>query len=63
MSVEQQSIASPEEVFDADDVAELKEFELDVQFAETGDVLNEFLRPTDDNCGRTCESACPQSCP
>lgn len=38
------------------------EFDLDFSLVESGPVVNELLRMTDDNCGRTCESAC-NSCP
>ena len=39
------------------------EFDLDVSIVESGRVLTELLRATDDGCGTTCESACPASCP
>lgn len=38
------------------------EFDLDVSIVESGPVVAELMRNTDDNCGRTCESACT-SCP
>ncbi len=34
------------------------EFELDVSIVESGPVIDELMRLTDDNCGTTCESAC-----
>jgi FxLD family lantipeptide len=34
------------------------EFDLDVRIVESGPVIAELLRLTDDNCGQTCESAC-----
>lgn len=34
------------------------EFDLDVSIVESGPVINELMRLTDDNCGATCESAC-----
>lgn len=38
------------------------EFDLDVSIVESGPVVAELMRSTDDNCGHTCESACI-SCP
>ncbi|EWC64506.1 hypothetical protein UO65_0113 [Actinokineospora spheciospongiae] len=38
------------------------EFDLDVSIVESGPVVDELLRLTDDGCGATCESAC-NSCP
>jgi FxLD family lantipeptide len=38
------------------------EFDLDVSIVESGPVVAELMRNTDDNCGQTCESACI-SCP
>lgn len=38
------------------------EFDLDVSIVESGPVIDELMRLTDDNCGTTCESACT-SCP
>lgn len=38
------------------------EFDLDVSIVESGSVITELMRLTDDNCGSTCESAC-NSCP
>lgn len=40
-----------------------EDFDLDIRFAESGPVIEELLRPTDDNCGHTCESACTPTCP
>ena len=34
------------------------EFDLDVSIVESGPVIDELMRLTDDNCGTTCESAC-----
>jgi FxLD family lantipeptide len=34
------------------------EFDLDVSIVESGPMIAELLRLTDDNCGATCESAC-----
>lgn len=38
------------------------DFDLDISIVESGPVLTELVRLTDDNCGHTCESACT-SCP
>lgn len=35
------------------------EFDLDVSIIESGPVVAELMRLTDDGCGRTCETACP----
>ncbi len=34
------------------------DFDLDVQFVEMGSAAEELMRPTDDGCGSTCQSAC-----
>jgi FxLD family lantipeptide len=34
------------------------DFELDVSIVESGPVLSELLRSTDNGCGQSCESAC-----
>ncbi|MGH4015930.1 MAG: FxLD family lanthipeptide [Pseudonocardiaceae bacterium] len=34
------------------------EFDLDVSLVESGPVVTELMRLTDDGCGQTCESAC-----
>lgn len=39
------------------------EFDLDVSIVESGPVVTELMRLTDDGCGQTCESACMDSCP
>lgn len=39
-----------------------EDFDLDIRFVKSGQVAEELLRPTDDGCGHTCESACPQTC-
>lgn len=61
-------VASPEEsdTAAAGMVAESpapEEFDLDIRFVESGPVVEELLRPTDDGCGQTCESACSRTCP
>lgn len=38
------------------------EFDLDISIVESGPVIDELIRLTDDNCGTTCDSAC-NSCP
>ncbi|MPZ64707.1 MAG: FxLD family lantipeptide [Pseudonocardiaceae bacterium] len=38
------------------------DFDLDVSIVESGLVVAELMRNTDDECGKTCESAC-LSCP
>ncbi|MGH8885339.1 MAG: FxLD family lanthipeptide [Egibacteraceae bacterium] len=35
------------------------EFDLDVSIVESGPVIDDLMRLTDDGCGSTCESACP----
>ncbi|MGH4018845.1 MAG: FxLD family lanthipeptide [Pseudonocardiaceae bacterium] len=35
------------------------QFDLDVSIVESGPVIDDLMRLTDDNCGSTCESACP----
>jgi FxLD family lantipeptide len=35
------------------------EFDLDVSIVESGPVVAELMRNTDDGCGQTCETACP----
>jgi len=37
------------------------EFDLDVSIVESGPVIADLLRSTDDGCGSTCESACSNS--
>ncbi|MGH8902521.1 MAG: FxLD family lanthipeptide [Egibacteraceae bacterium] len=37
------------------------EFDLDVSIVESGPVIAELMRSTDDGCGSTCESACSNS--
>lgn len=61
-------IASPTEVHDTaaaemDESPAPEDFDLDIRFAEYGPVAEELMRPTDDGCGQTCESACPRTCP
>lgn len=45
-----------------EDAAVDAEFDLDITLVESGPVVDELLRLTDDQCGTTCESACV-SCP
>lgn len=35
------------------------EFDLDVSIMESAPVIDDLMRITSDNCGNTCESACP----
>jgi FxLD family lantipeptide len=37
------------------------EWDLDVRIVESGPVIAELMRNTDDNCGTTCQSACSNS--
>jgi FxLD family lantipeptide len=48
---------------EADEAAEVgfEEFALDVRFVESGPVIADLMRQTDDNCGSTCQSACSNS--
>ncbi|WP_416210279.1 FxLD family lanthipeptide [Frankia sp. Cr1] len=39
--------------------AAASEFDLDVSIVESGPVIAELMRLTDDGCGQTCETACP----
>lgn len=34
------------------------DFDLDIRIVETGPVIADLMRSTDDNCGNTCETAC-----
>lgn len=42
----------------AGDPAGDAEFDLDVSIVESGPVVDDLMRLTDDGCGTTCESAC-----
>lgn len=37
------------------------EFDLDVSIVESGPAVTELMRLTDDGCGSTCETACPNT--
>jgi FxLD family lantipeptide len=39
------------------------DFELDITFVESGPEADRLIRMTDDGCGKTCQSACPKTCP
>ena len=39
-------------------VADDPDFDLDVRIIESGPVVADLMRSTDDNCGSTCGSAC-----
>jgi len=34
------------------------DFDLDISIVETGPVIADLMRSTDDGCGTTCQSAC-----
>lgn len=34
------------------------DFDLDISVVESGPVVADLMRNTDDNCGHTCETAC-----
>lgn len=36
----------------------LDDFDLDIEFIETGGTVEHIIKMTEDNCGSTCESAC-----
>lgn len=64
---ESESEAVSKDVYDptVDGVVESltpEDLDLDIRFVESGPIVEELMRPTDDGCGRTCESACT-SCP
>lgn len=42
----------------AGDIDADADFDLDVSIVETGPVIADLMRSTDDNCGHTCETAC-----
>jgi len=42
--------------------ATASEWDLDISIVESGPVVDELMRLTDDGCGATCQSAC-NSCP
>ncbi|MGH3692821.1 MAG: FxLD family lanthipeptide [Pseudonocardiaceae bacterium] len=44
---------------EAGDLAGDAEFDLDVSIVESGPVIDDLMRLTDDGCGSTCETACP----
>lgn len=37
------------------------EFDFDISIVESGPVVEELMRLTDDGCGSTCDSACSNS--
>jgi FxLD family lantipeptide len=39
------------------------EWDLDVSIVESGPVIDELMRLTDDGCGSSCQSACSTTCP
>jgi FxLD family lantipeptide len=54
---------APAPVVDPESVLDLDEFDLDVTVVESGQLVEELIRMTDDGCGTTCQSACPNTCP
>ncbi|MEV0624152.1 FxLD family lanthipeptide [Nonomuraea sp. NPDC050404] len=38
------------------------DFELNIEFIESGPEADRLIRMTDDGCGKTCQSACPKTC-
>ncbi|MGH3866810.1 MAG: FxLD family lanthipeptide [Pseudonocardiaceae bacterium] len=51
VQIDQMAAVSVTPIVDSD-------FDLDVSIVESGPVIAELMRLTDDNCGSTCESAC-----
>ena len=45
----------------ADDTAAIED--LDIEFLEAGDTVEHLIYMTDDECGKTCQSACSTTCP
>ncbi|MFD7130641.1 FxLD family lanthipeptide [Streptomyces sp. NPDC059894] len=39
------------------------DWDLDVSIVESGPEADRLIQMTDDGCGRTCQSACPTTCP
>ncbi|WUI01581.1 FxLD family lanthipeptide [Spirillospora sp. NBC_00431] len=42
---------------------EFPDWELDISIVESGPDADKLIRMTDDNCGKTCQSACVATCP
>lgn len=42
--------------------AVLDPWELDVRIVAAGPIIDSFERKTSDNCGSSCQSACPATC-
>ncbi|MFC0862229.1 FxLD family lanthipeptide [Sphaerimonospora cavernae] len=42
---------------------DLSDWDLDVSIVESGPAADRLIQMTDDNCGKTCQSACPATCP
>ncbi|MEY9211449.1 FxLD family lanthipeptide [Thermobifida halotolerans] len=49
------TIQTPQTVIGVED----PQFDLDISIVESGPVISDLMRLTDDGCGTTCESACP----
>ncbi|MGI9001496.1 MAG: FxLD family lanthipeptide [Pseudonocardia sp.] len=54
MTVQTDAVTPQDGVPDAD-------FDLDIRIVESGPVIADLMRNTDDNCGSTCQSACANS--
>lgn len=42
--------------------ADLEAWEFNVAIVESGPEANRLIKPTDDGCGSTCQSACSNTC-
>ncbi|MFI7707496.1 FxLD family lanthipeptide [Nonomuraea sp. NPDC049480] len=40
-----------------------QDWTLDITLVESGPEADRLIRMTDDGCGKTCQSACPNTCP
>ncbi|GAA3971969.1 FxLD family lantipeptide [Thermobifida alba] len=49
------TVQTPQTAIDGENT----QFDLDISIVESGPVINDLMRLTDDGCGTTCESACP----
>ena len=62
MTVQQEVTTEAHLVLSPGDPADASsEFDLDISIVESGPVVAELMRITDDNCGQTCQSACANS--
>ncbi|KAB2344840.1 FxLD family lanthipeptide [Actinomadura rudentiformis] len=53
---------SPSTTTPADEQTGPDPFELDITIVEAGPEADRLIRMTDDGCGKTCQSACPNTC-